>query len=917
MAPTTTNYSEIQHDEIEALRSIYMDDFMEEEAKTGPWKKAADRAFQINLRTQTGEEQKIALTLAVSFPPTYPKSLPRLSLHFGDLMRDKEQKQARDVINSKPKSLLGAEMIFEIATSLQDILDISSEIVPTLDEERTAREVAARLKAQKMEEEKRQQAIKAGEEEEQILLEMVKHRKSQSIRRNSKSIDPLDGPVIGEDIPGSVTFERLARTRNRKTSGMINIYTVHQRVQYRQGPVSNVVTVQPGDVSQGASTRGNPPFLVLKECNVSSTKRAVQNLESRLEFHTQLKSHPSIIQPLNFRIQRDTENSNNDGNWTIVVLMELAERRSLRENLEINDKLDIRQVRAWSIRLIEGLQHYHRHGSAHGRLHLSNILLETGETERGDRKVTVAKLSDGGYQRDLHLLKKGTTPKYSSIGWTAPEVVNNNTQVDAMPATDIWEFGLCLLQMAFGLSILSEHQSPNSLMEELKMTKSLTALLRQIFQNDPKKRPSAWDLLHFEFFRNDDQLLEEDPTFPFLSGEIDTPDGKGLQRHHFRRESTAASQSRYAKEFVEDGRLGRGGFGEVFKARNKVDGQLYAIKKVKARSKSALDPVLSEVTVLSRLNHPNVVRYFAAWIDDGIVVDDHLNSDSSGDETLSSLSKGGHRPILPSSSRGLDFISSSNAHIVFGNDPDTDAFAEEYSQDETSEDEDADQSSGSSQGQMEPDSDGVDRDLHAIEAKPESGSQGQATWTVLYIQMEYCKPETLRDLINSGLHANAAEGWRLFRQSVQGLAHIHAASIVHRDLKPENIFIDSDGDVRIGDFGLARPGDYRTFVSNTRAATSEVFSSFTKDVGTASYVAPEVRSTGNGKYNEKADVSVFPDFVRGQVSIVIRTLIWGSTPLILGFIKIRDTLAPDTRGYSPRGWLSNYEETCVPIRFEG
>lgn len=594
MAPTTTNYSGIQHDEIEALRSIYMDDFMEEEARTGPWKKAADRAFQINLRTQNGEEQKLALTLAVSLPPTYPKTLPRLNLRFGDSIRDKEQRQARDVISSKPKSLIGSEMIFEIATSLQDILEDSSisrqivPIVPTLDEERTAREVAAKLIAQKNEEEKRQQAIKAGEEEEQILLEMVKHRKSQSVRRNSKSIDPLDGPIIGEDIPGGVTFERPARTRNRKTNETITIHTVHQKVPYRQGPVSNVVLVQPWEAVQGVSSPKNPPFLLLKECNVSSTKRAVQNLESRLEFHTQLKSHPSIIQPLNFRIQRDTETSNDDGNWTIVVLMELAERRSLRENLEINDKLDIRQVRAWSIRLIEGLQHYHRHGSAHASLHLSNILLETGETERGDRKVTVAKLSDGGYQRDLHLLKKGTTPRYSSIGWTAPEVVNDNTQMDAMLATDIWDFGLCLLQMAFGLSILSEHQSPNSLMEELKMTKSLTALLRQIFQNDPKKRPSAWDLLHFEFFRNDDQLLEEDPTLPFISGEIATPGGKGLQRHHFRRESTAASQSRYAKEFVEDGRLGRGGFGEVFKARNKVDGQPYAIKKVKARSKSAL-----------------------------------------------------------------------------------------------------------------------------------------------------------------------------------------------------------------------------------------------------------------------------------------------------------------------------------------
>ena len=37
MASLTTNYAEIQRDEMEALRSIYMDDFEEEEVKTGAW----------------------------------------------------------------------------------------------------------------------------------------------------------------------------------------------------------------------------------------------------------------------------------------------------------------------------------------------------------------------------------------------------------------------------------------------------------------------------------------------------------------------------------------------------------------------------------------------------------------------------------------------------------------------------------------------------------------------------------------------------------------------------------------------------------------------------------------------------------------------------------------------------------------
>lgn len=37
MAPPTTNYVEIQRDEIEALRSIYMEAFEEKKSKVGAW----------------------------------------------------------------------------------------------------------------------------------------------------------------------------------------------------------------------------------------------------------------------------------------------------------------------------------------------------------------------------------------------------------------------------------------------------------------------------------------------------------------------------------------------------------------------------------------------------------------------------------------------------------------------------------------------------------------------------------------------------------------------------------------------------------------------------------------------------------------------------------------------------------------
>ena len=71
-----------------------------------------------------------------------------------------------------------------------------------------------------------------------------------------------------------------------------------------------------------------------------------------------------------------------------------------------------------------------------------------------------------------------------------------------------------------------------------------------------------------------------------------------------------------------------------------------------------------------------------------------------------------------------------------------------------------------------------------------------------------------------------------------GLEALHAANIVYRDLKPENILLDSDGHIRLTDFGLAK--------DNIRGPGAD---GGTKTFcGTPEYLAPEIlENTGHGK----------------------------------------------------------------------
>ncbi|MDC1142177.1 serine/threonine-protein kinase [Planctomycetota bacterium] len=99
---------------------------------------------------------------------------------------------------------------------------------------------------------------------------------------------------------------------------------------------------------------------------------------------------------------------------------------------------------------------------------------------------------------------------------------------------------------------------------------------------------------------------------------------------------------------------------------------------------------------------------------------------------------------------------------------------------------------------------------------------------IAYIVMEFIDGTDLSELVKKHGALDPAGVYKAVAQVADGLAHAHAQGIVHRDIKPHNIFISKSGQVKLGDFGLARAVEATTELTMPGAA-----------IGTAHYMSPE------------------------------------------------------------------------------
>ncbi|PVH78652.1 Serine/threonine-protein kinase [Cadophora sp. DSE1049] len=865
-----SQYEEIQEDELIALEAIYGEDFRKIESNHGAWKKA-EPCFEIRIKSS---DEDVAITLNVTLTATYPKSPPLLSIKNDDGLREGTKFKIQKVVETRPKELVAEEqaMVMELVTACQEILEDAAQAkaagkeLPSLEEERAAHESAAsKLANEQREAEEKKKHLESLEEQriqESMVQEELKRRRERAKESKRKSRPPteivhqssIDNSVSGQAAHEILAFEQPISLLDLNNNPIL-FQVVASKVCIRRGPVSKCFTVRPV-VIQGAS---DVPTLVLKQTDLDTEvkdtnkfKGQLQLLENELKTLKSIK-HQSVLEIFDYKIHRTIdEDGESDSAWTVSILTEFAEKGSLQEFLDIAGSLGAEKVRSWTIELLDALRFLHEKGIVHEDVHAGNVLLV--RMSNGEVKP---KLADASYQGKLHKLSGGkqvdTISMAKSAYWFPPEIANTN-HPQYTQKTDVWDFGVLFLQMIFGLTVIQKYSSPIALADSLALSDSLNELVLKMFKADPKKRPRAVELGPSEFLATDAPILDEMSSSenPSRFGSISSllPTTPRRQRHDSMNTGGPFPRSRYREDFVEEGRLGKGGFGEVVKARKRLDGQIYAIKKITQKSSASLTEVLKEVRLLSQLSHPSVVRYYNTWTEelyDGSEMDEDATTTEAAttEDSISDISPGtGPNIEFGVSTGGLDFMSSSGyPQIEFGYDD---------AEDEEDEEDDDDDDSTNPDVQS-PNGVGNKRPNLALRRTRSSSRFQRPFRTVLYISMEYCEKKTLRDLIRQGLQKDHEEIWRLFRQILEGLAHIHGLNVVHRDLKPENIFIDAASNVKIGDFGLATSGQY-TVSDKSSSAAVHMSGEMTRSIGTAFYVAPEVRSSVGGTYTSKVDM---------------------------------------------------------------
>ncbi|KRY66240.1 Eukaryotic translation initiation factor 2-alpha kinase 3 [Trichinella pseudospiralis] len=364
----------------------------------------------------------------------------------------------------------------------------------------------------------------------------------------------------------------------------------------------------------------------------------------------------------------------------------------------------------------------------------------------------------------------------------------------------------------------------------------------------------------------------------------------------FTNEIKSEFSSRFLKDFIPVRCLGCGGFGTVYESVNKVDEQKYAVKRIALPEREyAKEKVIREVKALAKLDHPGIVRYYNSWFEEPpLEWLDSLEASvfkkcgssclSTGEnmpygkchgefETLSDCRISGGQQSNKTTSTPYNskhhwprFYKEESSAMF--NDADVDLTGKISSSQDNDNQENSLEIVFQNSGDQSLDSQNLKIEssklkqltslrLSFLQSLPSSRSKNKkhnkelqtptcVGKAFLFIQMQLCQQDTLMDWLNENNTGKRDESLMLdwFRQTLLAMEYVHDCGMIHRDLKPTNIFFSLTGQVKIGDFGLAKEcfscehceDTADTLPLSTSGSNSCIH---TENVGTYLYMSPE------------------------------------------------------------------------------